>query len=134
MQLEFKHLAPYAPFKLKLTASGILNPTSYLILIGVDFLGTQWVQKDEEGQKISCFTYKKSKPFLFPLSDLIYFRNRLQNLGYNVNDLSINQIILDIKNEKCGYDIMQMCFEEHIDVFGLIDKGLAFDINTLSVE
>ena len=29
------------------------------------------------------------------------------------------------------YEIMQKLFEWHFDVFGLIDKGLAIDINTL---
>lgn len=29
---------------------------------------------------------------------------------------------------------MQMLFEEHIDVFGLIEKGRAIDINTLSTQ
>ena len=29
------------------------------------------------------------------------------------------------------YKVLILCFEEHVDVFGLIKKGLAIDINTL---
>ena len=32
------------------------------------------------------------------------------------------------------YDMVQKLFEWHFDVFGLIEKGLAIDVNTLSAE
>ena len=31
-----------------------------------------------------------------------------------------------------NYTIVELCFKYHLDIFGLIKKGLAIDINTLS--
>ena len=49
------------------------------------------------------------------------------------NDI-MNGVGFGVKIEQIPYELHEFLFENHIDVFGLIEKGLAIDINTLSVE
>ena len=49
------------------------------------------------------------------------------------NDI-MNGIGFGVKIEQIPYELHDFLFENHIDVFGLIEKGLAVDINTLSVQ
>jgi hypothetical protein len=53
------------------------------------------------------------------------------NIGYENSERHILQLIEDIKKGKGYYDLMELCFKEHIDVFGLVENGLAININTL---
>lgn len=39
--------------------------------------------------------------------------------------------IHEVNIEAMPYDLMEFCFQNHIDVHGLIKKGLAVDINTI---
>ena len=38
---------------------------------------------------------------------------------------------IDLGITKLGYESIQELLEEHYDIFNLIEKGLAIDINTL---
>ena len=46
----------------------------------------------------------------------------------------INEKGLDLSETIIEYAAMEILFEWHFDVFGLIDKGLAIDINSLNYE
>lgn len=54
------------------------------------------------------------KPILRPLSDL--------DDGYDNTPESL---------QECTYSYIQILLSNHYDIFGLIEKGLAIDINTL---
>lgn len=41
---------------------------------------------------------------------------------------------IDEKLKVCPYNLIQKLLEWHFDVFGLIEKGLAIDMNTLKVK
>jgi len=79
---------------------------------------------------------KKSiyKPILRPLSDICKFINHngeemmLSLMGYEfpLENLISEEIL------KMEYNTINLLFELHFDVFGLIEKGLAIDINTLN--
>lgn len=121
MKLEIRHLAPYLAHGLKVRyASRLGNIKKEAELTMSDFT---WM-----------FRQKYFKPILHPLSEVMDINSPLLN---SINtDLKIQMEICDLANKKIGYwdvsygSIEVMC-ENHIDFFGLIDAGLATDINTL---
>ena len=134
MQLEINHLAPYLPYKLK----GFYELSSAKkreTLQAIDTLG-----KCRTDEDLRWFEIKMFKPILQPLFN--------DNFDYSIflmdnfpeekwadayNDI-MNGIGFGVKIEQIPYELHDFLFENHIDVFGLIEKGLAVDINTLSVQ
>ena len=142
MKLELKHLAPYLPYDLKCD-----------IFFAQQSMGTcVW-----RIRILDCFYLDKLKnnlefiqPILLPLSDLTkeievngekfvpidilsgetYYDYELTKSNKLVEKDEKNIVIL-----KCidvyPYWIVQKLLQWHFDIFGLIDKGLAIDINTL---
>jgi hypothetical protein len=139
MELELKHLASYLPFDLQIwdIENEIIRKlvvTNYNISkledIGID----EVLLKNE-----SALGFKKRKGnfklILHPLSDLekeIEFKgekfvpmDRIQiypNAEYLISQISTGFVEIIV---------YKMLLEWHFDVYGLIDKGLAIDINTL---
>jgi hypothetical protein len=136
MKLEIKHLAPYLPYKLK----------AEMVDYKIDYVGKKYDkiigfhQWDKSGSLWSALTFGGSKPniqqikpILRPMSNLICF---LIN-----DDVSIYKKLSRCSREdfqyknpciiKWPYLDLQILFKHHFDVFGLIDSGLAIDINTL---
>jgi hypothetical protein len=144
MKLELKHLAPYLPYELK-----ILNGKEYDIVNGID---NKTVISLFRGHLENFTTIENVKPILRPLSDLSKVINidgdsfipiyLLKNIRYEFeSDLSFG---FDPQSDgytcHCSsqylefseyYEINSKLFEWHFDVFGLIETGLAIDINTL---
>ena len=135
MKLELKHLAPYLPYGLKYRLHG-----NFPIQNGVD----NWI---EDIREISPFnftlekvlTWETCKPILRPLSDLT--KEIDHNGGRFVPKDRAKRIygwkdewILETGHIRIGhlpFVVIEKLFEWHFDVFGLIDQGLAIDINTL---
>lgn len=144
MKLELKHLAPYLPYGLKIningmetTLTGIKQTYRDSLLINHSFM--VWESLTEN-----------KKPILRPLSDLtkeiecngekftpIY---KLRKYGFYTvknDDYFIRREgsfggWSGFENcESLPFFIIQLFLEWHFDVFGLIDAGLAIDINTL---
>lgn len=129
--LKLKHLAPYLPYGLN---------AKYHMLIDIK-------RKYDETIILSVTNIKwiiagtHHKVILRPLSDLTkeiehngekfvpeYWID--DKYGRNIDDvISDNRFVLELP-----YFIMQKFFEWHLDVFGLIEQGLAIDINTLDKE
>ena len=114
MKLELKHLAPYLPYGLqflKYNQIHLLSKLDYtdneLWLVNYGFLG---------------INSNITKPILRPLSDL-------------TEDLLCISWIEHIRDNglctECPYEVWKVLFKNHFDVFGLIEKGLAIDINTI---
>lgn len=144
MELELKHIAPYLPYGINVKTR--VN-TRFSKIIIEKITGTDL---DQLG------IFKIYKPILRPLSDLekeiehgerfvpilklkeLFLDNTL-NYGLSIwgwvgfwNDY--NQIPMFLTGEimpECHYGIFEFLLEYHFDVFGLIEKGLAIDINTL---
>lgn len=127
MKLELKHLAPYLPYDLK-------------ILHSVKEINTMKAITDicihtELGHTLNFYRFIEFKPILRPLSDLlktIEVNNQkfmpARKLGFYQTDVDfifINQIVL------IQFRFVQKLIEWHFDIFGLIEKGLAVDINNL---
>jgi len=141
MKLELKHLSPYLPFKLELHYPN-------------NEVNSQDAFLDEHNIGEYLF-YPLGLPILRPLSDLTkpmvnylgenvvpaysLFRNYKEGKTGLEYDLTQDGIIeIWISDYKTGIiyetlvlgDYMKL-FKWHFDVFGLIEKGLAIDINTL---
>lgn len=128
MKLELKHLAPYLPYGI----TGQFN----LNQIREDYkieLRTKIMREDNVD-----FFLKYCKPILRPLSDLTKDNFELIYKGTDDNSDIIKYLSEHINNGKGHIAIQQIDYwrvvvllKHHFDVFGLIDKGLAIDINTL---
>jgi len=140
MKLELKHLAPYLPYRLKLIVvsnqdNGLIGE---MIFLHKDYLGTnvgiKHHLKIERG-------LEHIKPILRPLADI---DKEIDINGWFIpfDDIYLHPYRNDTKEElkeklqepnvELSYWIMEKLFEWHFDVFGLIEKGLAIDINNLN--
>lgn len=134
--IEIKHLSPYIPYNI----NGIYNLT--------DVVSSY---KNETRIKVltsdSCtFFLLYCKPILRPMSDLIPIEDD------EINDMVLIKLVNETAQHCDAYDewrdsyfdnpeperILQAPYEvfeellkQHFYVFGLIEKGLAIDINTL---
>lgn len=141
MKLELKHLAPYLPYGLKCYEPRF--NTKHTI---IGFVGNEVYIGDED--EISSFVLDdETLPILRPLSDLtkeievngkkIIPCNLIFPCDYLDNEFDIfsYQYAEALQKEKLNccldYNQWNLLFEWHFDVFGLIEKGLAIDINTL---
>ena len=134
MKLELKHLAPYLPYSLKIKTNG---RTVVSIISGL--------QCDLD----VIHDYGKTpiqyiKPILRPLSDLtkefedgLTYMDKLRDFFGKVelNKASDNNCVhFTLEGWTSFHDIHNFqakLFAWHFDVFGLIEKGLAADLNTL---
>ena len=121
-RINQEHLAPYVPYKVKVTCRGEgYTHLNYYML-------SQYLNKTNESYDF--------KLLLRPVSDLkspefemeewrkaaVIFMDETANLPYNSRKEHIGGLMYR--------DILQL-LEWHFDIFGLIPKGLAIDINTL---
>lgn len=135
MKLETKHLAPYLPYNLKCEVlnSGQEKEIGEMIAVYND--GSACFGNIVESEK----GFEYIKPILQPLFNdnfdyTIFLMDNFpeEKWADAYNDI-MNGVGFGVKIEQIPYELHEFLFENHIDVFGLIEKGLAIDINTLSV-
>ena len=137
MKLELKHLAPYLPYELKLYWHKDCDPV--------------WIelQLDHVHHVIKRTNNKEAlppqdlwKPILRPLSDLTkeikvngeeFVAHDRTSAGMLHGRDSRGSVIIEnrLRTNSITYQDMTYLISLHFDVFGLIDAGLAIDINTL---
>lgn len=134
-KLELKHIAPYLPYGLKAISVNTKEVRTVTLLhftydantVGHNHLIYHGLLID------------KHIPILRPLSNLKE-EHLIDFYPFTSSDLElidinewIEELIHMIKgNDKFQLMQFNLLFEWHFDVFGLIDKGLAIDINTLN--
>jgi hypothetical protein len=139
MALELKHLAPYAPYGLKVYFGGKIRALTAISVDSKFVFFSAWIGSREK----IMGRIENVQPILKPLSEFEYEHiAQIQvylGLGkwcdaYDdyfdawFNDAAnVSTLVL-----QCPYVIMQFFLEAHFDVFGLIPKGLAIDSKTLS--
>jgi len=125
MKLELKHLAPYLPY-------------------GVEYFNTHEDFIEQKGiiNPHSCFDilrYEYIKPILRPLSDLLNEELDFY-IDFNtiLNEIDSRYLREAIVNKKFyskdihySFEVWNCLLSMHFDIFGLIEQGLAIDINTL---
>src|SRR5574344_95248 len=129
MKLEIKHLAPYLPYGLKAKFQVKNKKTCRKYVIGT-------ISVIYSDCSICCYdtvnaTPDNFKPILRPLSDYADINSDAMNSlncdmseQINLNEFAIGYICLGSLYQST-YDL---CLKNHIDVFGLIDKGLALPL------
>ena len=124
-KLELKHLAGYLPYKLKLIDD---KPKVMNAFCGHS---TNWCS-------IEYAIKMQRKPILRPLSDLtkeIEVNGEkfvpLDELWKYHNFSAMRWGDIETDPTRYPYTIVEKLLEWHFDIHGLIEKGLAIDINTL---
>ena len=118
-KLEMKWLAPYLPYELRLTDCDIPMNARICELISNKYSGTR-------------------KPILRPMADYEKFESDFDlSTDFYTSYIASNGDIAFGMSGGYAYlsdllTVTNWLFANHFDVFGLIDKGLAVDINTLS--
>ena len=139
MKLELKHLAPYLPYGLKICWENI---ESNIVIVTMDLTG----EKTNTIHLLDVIELEY-KPTLHPLSDLTkeieeteeclldYIVEKLPRHCVNYDDWVASAIEdgIEIRILQAPYEVIEYCFENHYDVFGLIPRGLAIDINTIKI-
>ena len=119
-KLELKHIAPYLPYGLVVTN---LNEKIELSVRNIDFM---------------LLPSQDFKPMLKPLSDLtekeanfMWFEIiSTDNDCFNQDDFYESVVLGSV--QFLPIMVYEYLLSKHFDVFGLIDKGLAININTLN--
>tara|TARA_B110000967_G_scaffold207945_1_gene258606 strand:- start:1616 stop:1966 length:351 start_codon:yes stop_codon:yes gene_type:complete len=116
MKLELKHLAPYLPYALKI--QGITHGEIAELSCCTETSVNITTRSFQYGMWADIFDIK---PILRPLSDLVKMNKSLYE-SYLMSGCEIDRM---------PYLSILACLENHYDIFGLIDAGLAININTL---
>lgn len=124
MKLDLKNLSVYLPYEVY-----FINNSNDLKL-KITGLNEELVMANGHG----LFYFKNIKLILRPLSDI---ENEKYDFIYNkeTDYWSIEDwISLDVESRfscKFSYEFWELLYKHHFDVFDLIQRGLAIDINTL---
>ena len=135
-KLTLKELAPYLPYDLKIKSHN-----------GKDLftLASHRFYDDYSNNDLSIHSMIEDnyvKPVLRPLSDITLklvqqlFGLEIEQFRMksdNENDFSL-EVLTDLGWTSITFNEYQKLLAYHFDLFMLIEKGLAVDINTLSVE
>lgn len=142
-KLELKHLAPYLPYELKCHIQGE-TMHGQPILFEVESLNNQGADCHEvDGVYILETYFEDIFPVLRPLSgltkDIEYKGEVVRAIDYisisKANSQRIMRRVANQQNLDClEYWQFERLLSLHFDVFGLIEKGLAVDINALHNE
>jgi hypothetical protein len=139
MNIEIKHLAAYLPYKLRIK----YQERNQVMNLGQGH-STHWIgiKSVINWQNVNG---EPPKPILRPLSDLTKEIDNTDDLIYSIiNELSsvcdaywewldsCNSVIIPDNLKQAPYELIISLLENHYDIYGLIDDGLAIDINTLN--
>lgn len=124
--LELKHIAYYLPYNVEVKQLNAEKRDTFTL--------------DVEGLRImEVYGYEHFSLVLRPLSDIQKYFEPLFTTDENISKLlseeyicpfSINDIG-DCLAEYLPFNTFQLLIEHHFDVYELIDKGFAIDMNTL---
>lgn len=124
-KLELKHLAPYLPYKLRIYVA------TWKCEREIKSLHQSSIMTEKYH---NILDFEHIKPILRPLSDLTkeIEHNEKKYLGngeFSENEWTDYKITKDIL--RLDYNSINELIKRHFDVFNLIEKELAIDINTL---
>jgi len=137
MKLELKHLAPYLPYKLNYFIDFEDGDVAVYEMIGM-FNDSGEIYLDRYETDLDS---KNCKPILRPLSDLYNKKEYIEEIRdtqnndtllWGVNGFTGDLTVVLAYDKDLTYHVLEYLFKNHFDVFGLIEQGLAIDINTLN--
>jgi len=135
MKLEFKQIACYFPYELKIMQYRDdlkLSFESILISLSNDTLGVT-SPRFPFNEKIQ---YHEAKPILRPLSDFEKVICKELMIKFSTSLIIIHEIWSLIQKEKTlnqiNYETYLFMCKNHVDFNNLIENNLAIDINTIN--
>ncbi len=142
-QLTIEHLAPYLPYSLKVIMEGKKTNVAWMSTKNIAVIRPDGVG---EYKKIPWKrAHLNIKPILRPLSDLS--KKKFKDIVFPVEDfteedreenrsLCVSMIQIQSKTNQSVtyYDTVQKLIKLHFDINGLIEKGLALDINKVNIN
>lgn len=119
-QIKLEHLAPYLPYMLNYAyRCAYSHENDFTKIMTSDDLDTII---------ISSYHF----PILKPLSDLTDDKTRELFKSWSQIDCVFDWKNLELFTyERLSYEVVETLLKNHFDVFGLIEKGLAIDINKI---
>lgn len=140
-KLELKHIAPYLPYGLK-----ILRPDGRTVLKVSRLVGNLYIFNINGLETFGSVASNTNKPILRPLSDLT---KEIEHNGERFVPAHEWDLIpfhghsgwandLTVDGDTTSWEITgiinysEQFFKYHFDVFGLIDNGLAVDMNSIT--
>jgi len=135
-KLELKHLAPYLPYSLKVIMEGKKTNIAWMSTKNIAVIRPSGIG---DYKKISWkYAHLNIKPILRPLLDLTIDIEINGNYYLGLDEFSDREWALYNESGKdiiqiLQYDCIIELIKRHFDVFGLIEKGLAININELTV-
>ena len=135
-KLELKHLAPYLPYNTMVWYDEDLDLAELL----ETYIEKHTIPLNPYNMD-SCVD-GRCKLVLSPLSDLRKHLPEHEEIMDEFSDCSwelfedtfFSRIRPENWSDFINYSVAQMLFKYHFDLFGLIEKGLAIDINTLPCQ
>ena len=139
-KLELKHLAPYLPYSLIFKTD--FDHLQYLMTslnIHKSKVTFRAINNFKNSKTKAVKLLGNNKPILRPLSDLFIDQKikDLRDLGSNdmlfwgLNGFTGDLTNVDVYKKDLTFSVLEYLYKNHFDVFGLIEKGLAIDINTI---
>ncbi|ASU34385.1 hypothetical protein [Mucilaginibacter xinganensis] len=125
MNLELKHLAPYLPYGLM--CKTITGVTGKMIQLSESSVFLDCEIKWNSGALYNWMLECDIKPILRPISDL-YNHPADDEIKDSCNGF-IGVKFFHVNDTP--YCSLKVLLKHHFDIFGLIEAGLAIDINTL---
>jgi len=133
------HIIPYLPYQLKFELLDYKSDyvgEKYGICNGFYFIGdgAYYTFKD---RSTAGKNTNNCKPILKPIADLntLIHKDELECTYFDwilvEYDINIFKFLDTHGLEKLPYEVMEYLLEHHFDIFGLIEKKQAVDINTL---
>lgn len=144
IKLTIEHLAPYLPYKLKWIFQG--DDTIHEV-VGLDMTVEGLHLFSPDGSFGRC-SFDQGKPLLrrpenvskeelieSGLDCLMVTGIGKYNITREYSDDDINRYDIHHFGEDTDipYDVIKILFSLHVDVFGLIESGLAIDVNTIEL-
>ena len=140
--LSAVHLAPYLPYELRFSDGTILHSIDIdneLMLLdtktsGISNHRIEWGKILPVLRPMTMLDGKTWNYENIPVNFLRALGITASEHGYSLREAE--EMVYNRRFEpfKIPYILFEQLLKFHFDVFGLIDKGLAMDINTLSVE
>lgn len=125
-KLKVEYLTPYLPYKLNFMIEGVL----------CEFEGIDLHQKDTIISERVTYKFSQIKPILKPLIEFSLIPELLDEFSDAGLEAFENAFFgLRVRALSCmdtiSYSQAKLMFKHHLDVFGLIDQGLAINYNDL---
>lgn len=119
MELKLKHLTSYIPYKVNI----------FDISNGIQTFEACYEFKTSNINRVLNTMKETEKIVLTPLSEYKSFPEIIDEMSeYEIQMIDENP---DMVN-RLPYDVIELMFKNHIDIFGLIKNELAIDKNTIA--